>query len=98
MWLHRGHRQLLLGRKPDPTRGWTPVPHDRYTVHRRLSLSLWPRIQRGHITINYVSTGEKRASRRRSFGFRRKHSLKGAVHKEHCLFSHSGAGIFCLMV
>lgn len=66
-----------------------------YTVD---SLSLWLRIQCGHITINYVFTGEKRASRRRSFGFRRKHSLKGTVHKEHCLFSHSGAGIFCLMV
>lgn len=38
VWLHRGHCQLLLGGEPDPARGWTPVPHDRYTAHHRFPL------------------------------------------------------------
>lgn len=33
VWLHCGHSQFLLGRKPNPACGRTAVPHDRYVAH-----------------------------------------------------------------
>lgn len=65
LWLHCGHSQLLLGGKPDPARGWTPFPHDRYVEHlwhlsqKKVKAVLQHVASLCYLSVNFIFTCEK---------------------------------------